>query len=106
MISSIRCLVPSTEHLPHCVWERVAGRISPRGEGPGDSLHGKSPKPVGCAGFLVSLKDCLAGNRGWSQWPFISVSLEMDIRGSLGSACHGRKGPEEMSELALPSEEN
>lgn len=79
IISSIRCLVLSTELL-----SRSARENFPEGRGAQESpsMQSLSNPWGGVAFWHLSRTVCLG--TVWSQWPFILVSLEMGIRGSPG----------------------
>lgn len=88
IISSIRCLVLSTERLSRCLRECASGRISPQGEGPreapvrkGSQTHFLGPAPGVCGVGRLSVISqglfCLGTEDGASDLsaPLILVSV-------------------------------
>lgn len=89
IISSIRCLVLSTECLSRCLRECASGRISPQGEAPVRKVsqaHFLGPAPGVCGVGRLSVISqglfCLGTEDGASDLsaPFILVSVEMGTK--------------------------
>lgn len=106
IISSIRCLVLSTERLSRCLRECASGRISPQGEGPQEApvwkvsqVHFLGPTPGVCGVGQLSVISqglfCLGTEGGASDLsaPLILVSVEMGTK---------RKPRVSLSQLAQP----